>query len=166
MKSPLKARRARRVAALAMVTLVAASGCDDDSGRGDASADNPSSAPASEEAQVKQTFAALRRAEAQGDGHRFCDLLTQSAQEHVATNAFPGQGFSCPKAIAISHKLNELSKIKNRPAKTVAVSIDGRAATAMISDGGRKPVPVKVVKVDGRWKLPDPGFHFWDNDAD
>jgi hypothetical protein len=40
----------------------------------------------------------------------------------------------------------------------LSVRVDGDRATARVSDGGRPSQPMTFVKIDGDWKLPDPGL--------
>jgi hypothetical protein len=151
-----------RLAALAAsvaLTLAMAPGCgsEDDSGggSGDGSA-------RSEEAQIKRIFDDWQARFIAGDGDAVCSRLTASAQQEIiaAKQSAPGAGpdASCPEVVRALVKESNDAGLEQNPSRAVSVRIDGDTATAMVSDGGRKPQPVKFVKVDGVWKLPTAGF--------
>jgi hypothetical protein len=145
------------VAVLLLLGLGACGEADDD---GSGSTAKTASAPKSEEGEIRIALESLRETFDKGQGVRFCNLLTEAGRERVATRAFPGQGFSCRQAIEKFAEFDRLANLKNEPAKTVSVAIDGDVAVATVKDGPRKPYKMKVVREEGEWLIPDAGLDF------
>jgi hypothetical protein len=96
-----------------------------------------------------------------GRGDRYCAALTKAGRAQVERNSiFATDGASCQDAIAREARILRKTNTNtiSKPVKIVSVEVDGDSATIMVSDEGRAPSAVRLLKVDGKWKLPDPGY--------
>jgi hypothetical protein len=139
--------------ALSALAFAAAPGCGSDDDGGSA---------ASEEDRIKQVFDDWQASFIAGDGDAVCSRLTASGQQEIvaAKQSAPGAGpnASCEEVVRAIVKESNEAGLEQQPSRAVSVRIDGDTATAMVSDAGREPQPVKLVKQDGEWKLPSAGF--------
>lgn len=145
--------RTATVVSAAALALVLTPGCGSDDSDGSAR---------SEEDQIKQVFDDWQASFIAGDGEAVCSRLTSSGQQEIlaAKGSAPGAGAdaTCEEVVrALVQESNEAG-LEQQPSRAVSVKIDGDKATAMVSDAGRAPQPVKLVKQDGEWKLPSAGF--------
>lgn len=145
---------ARTVApALALVlSLSIAVGCGSDD----------SSGSASEEDRVKQIFDDWQDDFTTGKGEETCARLTKSGRDELLAYRDAAGSIdpdaTCPEIVSAIIRATDKAGVKQQPAKAVSVRVDGDKAVAQVSDAGRPPVPVRLVKEDGKWKLPSAGF--------
>lgn len=147
-----RARTAMLASALA-VTLALPAGCGSDDSDGSAG---------SEEDRIKQVFDDWQASFIAGDGDAVCARLTASGRQEIvaAKQSAPGAGpdASCEDVVRAIVAESDKAGLEQQPSRAVSVRIDGDTATAMVSDAGRKPQPVELVRQDGEWKLPSAGF--------
>jgi hypothetical protein len=145
--------RTAMLASVLAVTLVLPTGCGSDDSDGSAS---------SEEDRIKQVFDDWQASFIAGDGDAVCSRLTASGRQEIvaAKQSAPGAGpdASCEDVVRAIVAESKEAGLEQQPSRAVSVRIDGDTATAMVSDAGRKPQPVELVKQDGEWKLPSAGF--------
>jgi hypothetical protein len=108
--------------------------------------------------QVEHAYASLQRARMQGDGRRYCAGLTVAGRAQVERNSIFARGKSCAAAIAAGGRAERLANVGKKPIVIVSARVEGDRATVLVSDEGRKPAPVRFIRIGGTWKLPDPGF--------
>lgn len=136
------------------LTLALASGCGSDESDGSASG--------GEQDEIKQIFDSWQASFIAGDGEAVCSRLTASGQREIvaAKQSAPGAGSdaSCEEVVRALVRQSKEAGLEQQPSRAVSVRVDGDTATAMVSDAGRKPQPVRFVKQDGEWKLPSAGF--------
>jgi hypothetical protein len=150
--TPARARRTAFAAAALALLLLVAPGCGSDDSGGSAS----------QEDQIKQIFDDWQASFIEGDGDAVCSRMTAAGRREIvaAKQSAPGAGLgaSCEDVVrAIVRESNEAG-LEQQPSRAVSVRIEGDEATAMVSDAGRKPQPVRFVKQGGEWKLPSAGF--------
>lgn len=142
------------------LTLTFATGCGSDESSGSGSGGSADSG--SEEQRIKDVFAQWQEDFTTGKGEETCARLTESGQKEllayrdVAGN-IPADA-DCAEVVSSIIKNTEEAGVVQQPAKVVSAKIDGNKAVAQVSDAGRPPVPVRLVKVDGEWMLPSAGF--------
>jgi hypothetical protein len=145
-------RTAMLGSALAL-TLALVPGCGSDDSSGSAR---------SEEDEIKQVFDAWQASFIAGDGKAVCSRLTASGKREIlaakASLQGGGTAASCEEVVRAIVRRSDEAGLDQQPSRAVSVRIEGDTATAMVSDAGRKPQPVKFIKQDGEWKLPSAGF--------
>jgi hypothetical protein len=151
-----------------LLTAAIATGC------GDGSGDDPERTAGSTEAQsqpVRAAFAAFERAFQAGDGAAACARLTGAARSQLAalrgtadrqpTGAAQSQQASlrgaeedraaCPATV---RQLARASRdVDQQRTRVLDVAIDGSRATLTVSDGGRAPSTLEMVRLRGEWLL-------------
>lgn len=162
----IKAKAYLPVAALAIALTIGGCGSGDegatDGGNANASdaaanGDGGNSRHTGQAAEIDKVLQANQSDFVDGDGEGFCSRLAPAGRRQVETVGRMFRiGRRCEPIIAeLSRRSQEL---KQKPTKLLSVEIDGDRATAVVSDGGRKPQKLVFVKQDGTWKMPDPGF--------
>lgn len=160
--------------ALAVATVGAACGSDDNDSAGDnagqAQAGGTESRAADgttadtrptggDKAQIRHVMQKIQADYIAGDAPAYCAALTAAGRKQVAdVGKTLGLPADCEQFIAKTSKMSRDSGIEQKPTKVLRIAVDGNQATATISDGGRPPQPLAFVKQDGEWKLPDPGL--------
>jgi hypothetical protein len=131
--------------AIAALLFAAGAGCgDDDTGP-----------EGSDAQQIRALYEEFQDAALAADGDAACERLTADARREVRQLASVTMASSgdCAAALSGLMKASKASGLVQKRAVVKGVRVDGDSATAMLSDGGRKPVPTEVVREDGEWKL-------------
>lgn len=140
----------RTVAAVAITGLVVIPGCGGGGGDGDSDGSGPTD--------VIKNFAA---AYADGDGEAACRLMTGPAQRALLAGE--------PCASGLKAESESLGEEERRALRTVTIAnarVEGNRATIedadIRSEEGRlpediDPSPTVLEKIDGKWKITDPG---------
>lgn len=149
--------------AAALATGTAACGSDEggDAGTGQAKSKGPTPKPltGNDEQQVRQLVKNVQIYFIKGDGENYCESLTAAGRKMVGEVGRPYRmGNTCEEFISRTAELTRKAKVKQKPTKLLAVQVRGDKAIAIVSDGGRKAQPVDLVKINGEWKIPDPGI--------
>jgi hypothetical protein len=135
----------------AVVLALAGGGCGDD--------DSPDRPPQDDATEIRELVRTLQSDYVEGAAESYCSKLTAAGRAQVVRfgRAYR-QGTTCESVIATSSQLARRTDTEQRPTKVLAVSVTGDRATIRVSDGGRPPQRIRLVKRDGAWKVPDPGF--------
>lgn len=152
MRSTHRLARTVGIAAV-VVALCTAAGCGSD--------DSSGSEGQGEEEQIKQEFDEWQADFIAGDGDAVCARMTKSAQDEIVQfqlTQSKARDMSCEDAVRAMIRTTREGGVQQQPSKAVSVKIDGDKAVAMVSDAGRPVQPVRLVKEDGKWKLPSAGL--------
>jgi hypothetical protein len=113
----------------------------------------------SDRAQIRQVMDDVQAAFVAVDGRAYCSMLAPAGRLQVERFGRSFQhGDDCVETINTVAAMTRDAGAKQRPTKILSVRIHGDRAVATISNGGRPPEPMRFVKVDGQWRVPDPGF--------
>lgn len=109
--------------------------------------------------QIRQLLKNLQADYIKGDAVSYCSSLTAAGRKQVARVGRPyGLGDTCEDFISQTSAMARDTKVKQKPSVLLSVDVRGNRAVASVSDGGRLAQPLVFVKVDGEWKVPDPGI--------
>lgn len=117
---------------------------------------------AHDEAKVVQTFNDWQDDFIAGRGDEVCAGLSRSGLAEVSnldalTPSLPPDA-SCADTIRTMIETANASGTTQRPAKALSARVNGARATAMVSDAGHRPRPMRLILEDGEWKMTTAGF--------